>query len=73
MATLPPTLTLTPAQQAAMGMRRLLRDLGAAESLVLGVHGDWSTLEGVPHVYLPPLPATLVDHLTRLLPPGAVS
>jgi hypothetical protein len=52
-------------------MRDLLRNLGADHDLTRRVHGDWSTEEGVPHVYVPPLPAALIGRLLDMLPPEA--
>jgi hypothetical protein len=73
MASPPTTGTLEAGHQAAKRMRRLLLDLGADEQLVRRVHGTWTDGADVPHVYMPPVPASIVEHLTRLLPPGAVS
>lgn len=72
MATLPPTLTLSSAQQAVLDVRRLFLDLGADEQFVRGVmirtDGDER-----PYVRIPALPVEMAEHLVRLLPPGAVS
>lgn len=75
MATLPahPDTGPLSGHAAAARMRDLLRTIGADHDLTRRVHGDWSTMDGTPHVYVPPLPASLIEHLTRLLPPGAVS
>jgi len=56
---------------AAARMRDLLRTLGADHDLTRRVHGDWSTLDGTPHVYVPPLPAALIGRLLDMLPPEA--
>ncbi|NJP42258.1 hypothetical protein [Actinacidiphila epipremni] len=57
--------------QAAGELRRLLTDLGADPELVQRVSG-WADLGEHGYVYVPPLPVEVVEHLTRLLPEGAV-
>lgn len=57
---------------AAAAMRRLLFDLGADEDILRRVHA-WTDLRDEPYVYVPPLPAHLVEHLVRLLPAGTTS
>ncbi|MFI0894907.1 hypothetical protein [Streptomyces sp. NPDC020983] len=61
-----PTETST-AQQAADGLRRLLCGLGAEPDLAGRVQGWTDISETLPYVYVPPLPAALVEHLVRLL------
>ena len=72
MTTLPPaadTGTL-PGHRAAADVRALLRTLGADHELTHRVH-SWETLDGEPHVYVPPLPAVLVERLLGMLPSEA--
>lgn len=59
-ATTPPE---TPTgRQAADDLRSLLRDLGADDQLVKRVH-RWADLGQRGHVYVPPLPADVVQRL----------
>jgi signal transduction histidine kinase len=69
-----PRWDLTKAQHTVMDLRRLLRDLGApeedAEDIAarlrrISVQTD---LDGRPYIYVPPLPAEMIQHLVRLLP-----
>lgn len=73
MTTLPADTDTGPisGHTAAARMRDLLRALGADHDLTRRVHGDWSTETGVPHVYVPPLPAALIGRLLDMLPPEA--
>lgn len=75
MQTLPPSGAPAPGsgQEAARDLQRLLLDLGAEPELLARIRDDWTTQAGDPHVYIPPLPAQLVQQLAQLVPPWATA
>jgi hypothetical protein len=62
--TTPPDAEPEPAYAA---LRRLLAGLGADDDLVSRV-APWADLGGRGYVYVPPLPAELVEYLVRMMP-----
>lgn len=52
----------TIGRQAANELRSLLRAAGADAELIRRVN-SWENLHGGPHVYVPPLPAEVVERL----------
>lgn len=59
-------------RRAAEDLRRLLADLGAPDELLTRIV-PWADLGDRGYVYVPPLPADVVQRLVQRLPPGAVS
>jgi hypothetical protein len=66
-----PTTTGPPdGNRAAADLRELLRDLGAGEYVLTRIT-RWADLGTRGYVYVPPLPADVVDRLVRLRTPEA--
>ncbi|MFI0897048.1 hypothetical protein [Streptomyces sp. NPDC020983] len=64
---------MTAGRKAAADLQDALTALGADPDLVRRITRWTNWSESEEYVYVPPLPAALVEHLVRLLPPEAGS